>query len=230
MDKFEQTLESVLNAYRMKEFVDKTISGEKVEISANGFFDFCKQENPEFYDALLNKGVEQGKSPSSFIYGSLQGDTRTAYGAIFMNADDYEEMELQERIIEEEILTSSTLQMYRRTVQPYLSEKQNKTMTERIAKLLFDKLTKEGKEKLTMGRIKTYILNLGFIRLPRTNHKEAVDFIIEYHSLFEGQEDVKYHIVERFMDEEILKMPRDPAATHDKICELKDLARKIYEQ
>lgn len=153
----------------------------------------------EVLQRLLEKGMEDGSAS-------------TAY---------------QSDAFEKHVLAMPEFREFRRSVQPFLTVDQNKRIIEALAPILYAKLNPRARKELTERMIVMKSLNLGYIRLPRASHRLACNFIVQYPALFRHETEVLDGMVERLVDEELSTTPI--GETKEKIAELKQELRKIYE-
>ena len=92
--------------------------------------------------------------------------------------------------------------------------------------MLYGNLSNDERDELSRRQIETYILGLGFLRLPRGNHREALSCIVEYVPLFKGETEVLLRIVERYVDEELSRTPIDQTESRTHELELEVI--KLY--
>ena len=134
---------------------------------------------------------------------------------------------------EKSLLQSKELQEYRKNLQPHLSKEQNERCAEQISHYLWNKLTPEERGSITPERIKRHILNLGFVRQPRCNHREAYQFIVEYAPLFKTETDVLDCILTRYVDEQLFATGTNKTSAQDtkkRINELKQEVKTLYDK
>lgn len=129
-------------------------------------------------------------------------------------------------ILERVILPKPEVEEYRKNIQPFLTAGQNERFAEKLAAMLYEKLDDETKKVLTTRKICTYILNLGFLRLPRVSHRTAIKFIVRYKPLFKNETEVLESVLERLVEEEVAATPIEQ--TREKIASLKEEMQKIY--
>ena len=165
--------------------------------------DLQKLRESGFSPDIINKAIEKGMED-----GSL---------SIAYQSDAFERY----------VLTMPEFRQFRRDVQPSLTVDQNKRIIEALAPMLYAKLNERAKKELTERMIVMKSLNLGYIRLPRASHRLACNFIVQYPALFRHETEVLDGMVERLVDEELTTAPI--GETKEKIAELKQELRKIYE-
>ena len=165
--------------------------------------DLQKLREHSFSPDIINKAIEKGMED-----GSL---------SIAYQSDAFERY----------VLAMPEFRQFRRDVQPSLTVDQNKRIIEALAPMLYAKLNERAKKELTERMIVMKSLNLGYIRLPRASHRLACNFIVQYPALFRHETEVLDGMVERLVDEELTTAPI--GETKEKIAELKQELRKIYE-
>jgi len=205
--------------YLQKKLQKKNVKGDSL------FFEFIEKNHKEFHNQLNNQCKSEGRAKSDIISSYLSEDQKNIYGPLFQTT---EQEELQYRTKIDKIVSSSKeVKEFRRNIQPFLNPEQNEHFVGKLANLLYNNLDEKEKNNINPFRIKTYILNLGFIRISRISRKDAPKFVIKYKSLFRNEQEVLQNIVERYVDEELASTPIEK--TSQRIAELKQEVKTLYE-
>lgn len=218
-------LDRVLNQFSLY-LLSRKIQGDSTRIT-DIFYEFIRQNYNGFERDLIELSKKQGKSFSALLYEHLPEEKRNLYGPIFqLNSQTIEQETELDSELEKQILNSKELQEYRRDLQPYLNEEQNRVFAEKLGELLYERLDENAKNGTTPQKIVRYILNLGIITISRVSHKEAIGFVMKYSSLFNGERDILNRIAERYIDEELAITPVEK--TQQRIRELEEAVKKLY--
>lgn len=187
------------------------------------FYQFIGQNYKNFDKNLRQLSTKENKPYLTLIYENLSGEQRKIYGPLFKPTEE-QRIKLNNSL-ENKVLHSKEIQDYRRELQPYLNKEQNKRFVEKLAKLLYNRLDDDSKKRTNPQTLKIQILNLGFIRLTRASRHEAIDVLVKYAPLFKNEEDVLYHLAERYAEEELIGTPIK--YTQKRIRELKKEIKEL---
>ena len=222
MKPIEQQIKEIVCRFEVECYFPRKILGEEVK-GKEAFYEFINKEYKVFNNEL-HQSAETKKMPvDELVYRCLK-EEGNALAPLFNSYGYFEEY--HNNIMEDKILRTKEVQDIRK-VQPYLNEEQSERIVGRLAKILYDKLDEETKKKTSSERVKTYILNLGFIKLPRLSHKGVCDIIIRYKPLFKNEQEVIDSIVSRYADEELAITPITD--TSSRIKEIKKEIIEMYE-
>ncbi len=231
----EKTLEEALTSYQghlLQSLLEKTTSKPFDEFIANG--DYAPLRT-----AIEAASAQLGYTRNELIFNFLTDKERNIIGPLFHEYDNIDSKTSntygaqRDPTFEKSLLQSKELQDYRRNLQPYLSKEQNERCAEHIATFLWHKLTPEERGSITPQRIKRHILNLGFVRQPRCNHREAYKYMVEYAPLFKTETEVLDCILERYVDEELFAVGTHLTSaqkTKQRIKELKQEVKTLYDK
>ena len=156
--------------------------------------------------ALINKGKKMGDWNEHYISKSKKGNINQGI---------------------EQILTESEIfKDYLTKIRPHLSSEENKKFAEKLAQRIYGHLNKDQQICYGFDKITHYILNLGFINIPRVSNQQIYTYTKKYKSLFKDCPDAFDRIADRWVEEEIAKTPRNK--TDEKIAELKEQLKELY--
>src|SRR3989338_413434 len=188
-----------------------------------------RKEYADLRAKLALEAEERGTTLSAVVFGCLTDEQKNRIGALFHEPDV--SMRLLSRnqveVLEEKVLHSEEVQDYRQ-FRMYLTKEQNQRLASKLSAILHGRLDEKTKGLLDQKTIITYILNMGFIQVPRVTHREAIEFVQRYKSLFQNEEDVLYHILERYVDEELTRVPVE--GTSQMVVQLKNEITQLYEE
>ncbi len=215
--------------YFLRKKLMASAAGEEIpKVSFDEFLSSDEEQYEQFKVDLERSAEELCCSEAKYVLDRMSEAQRTLLGSLFESLDlnfvPYTPR--QQTVMDEVVLSDKDLRRYRRDMQPYLSQEQHKHIVRKLAEMLYARMSEDEKKELSQKKVETYILGLGFLRLPRGNHREALDFIVEYNPLFKGETEVLLRIAERYMDEELAKTPIDQ--TEQRIVELEDEVIKLY--
>ncbi len=201
------------------------------EISFRGFMQ--KPEYASLFGKIEKAAQESGSSLEELVFSNLDEKQKSRIGALFYRgqgevSDDAGFFLFSKKadIVERAILNTPEYVGYLALKDYILDDKERKRFADKIARKLYDRLSSEQKKLLEEKTIRKYLLNLGFIKSKRPDHKAAITFMKEYPALFENETSVLFHVLERYVDEELTDTPIEE--TKEKIRFLKEEAQEIW--
>lgn len=205
---------------------------QKDEITTVNFRDFVSQPQYKTLKERLELTVKSNGSYDNLeqlIFDNLSKEQKTRIGGLF-HVDTREfidrgEITKKANLLEKYIQKSEEVKGYVE-VKDYLNDEQKERLASKLSTMLYNQLDDDEKKLVDEKTIKRYLLNIGFIRMHRPTHRKAIDFIKQYPSLFENEDDVVFHILERYVDEELTNTPI--TQTQQRINELKHEVRELY--
>ncbi|MBS3095208.1 hypothetical protein J4231_00865 [Candidatus Woesearchaeota archaeon] len=226
-DLFKDEIRKVIESY--KEFyLYRTIRTKQKE-SGSGFSTFLEENDGSLSSKLKECARKEGKPIEEIVFEALDEKEKNRIGALFHNNPcnigdmPQDQLDLSEKCV----LNSKMIQDYK-AVSLFLTEEQNKRFAYKLSDLLYSKLDEETRKSISKKHIRIYILNLGFIKISRVSHREAIEFVKEYKALFSDENEVLLNIMGRYLDEELVRAPINE--TDKKISELKVELSKLYNE
>lgn len=205
---------------------------QKDETSTVKFRDFVSQPQYKTLKERLELVVKNNgryDNLEQLIFDNLSKEQKTRIGGLFhidkREFIDREEITKKATLLEKYIQKSEEVKGYIE-IKDYLNDKQKDRLASKLSTMLYNQLDDNEKKLLNEKTIKMYLLNIGFIRMHRPTHRKAVDFIKKYPALFENEDDVLYHILERYVDEELTNTPI--IQTQQRILDLKQEVKELY--
>jgi hypothetical protein len=234
-ERLNEALPRFFNGYwlmlNLKKTDEEKINHKKV------FFDFLEEDKDkktkQLKELLDDLSDERKISKSKLVLEQLDEDQKEEYGAFFRPK---KEPEIDDRQVLEQFLDHGVIDIIEGTkeyqdlikVAPnILTKNELQTFGSKIAGIIYEKLSEEQKRDIDINKLTKYCLNVGILRMKRTSHRAAYDFIKEYQPLFRSESQVLERIVDRYIEDELFRTR--PEKTSERIDELKEEIKELYE-
>jgi hypothetical protein len=140
------------------------------------------------------------------VVSHLSREERDTIGSLFLETDQKEDDKLD---ICSELLSNNPIIERYIQIRGHLSEDSQKKVAQKIAENIYQNLDEKSRGLLNVRVLYRYVLNIGFIEIPRYSKKDIVDFMKDYPSIFHSLESVYDSILRRYVYDELGRTPID---------------------